>query len=137
LALVLLPVLLFFLPIVALLLALGAAVYGFATIRAQVLPRGGAWLLTLGGLPFLAVGLVKMLDHHISVAYAWCSVEQGFDRTLTPSELRCIDRVALVEGPLLLIGFAVAFALGVIWLAWGRGATGADVSHGRGTFAGR
>lgn len=45
LALTLFPLVLFFFYIVALLLAFGAALYGIATIRARVLPRGGAWLL--------------------------------------------------------------------------------------------
>jgi hypothetical protein len=121
LALVLLPLVLFFFHIVALPLAVGAAVYGIATIRARVLPGGGSWLLTLGGLPFLTVGLVHILGY--SVALALCDIEQEFDRTLTPSELRCMDRADLVEG-WLLIGFAAAFGLGVIWLAWGRGRSG-------------
>lgn len=117
LALALFPLVLFFFYIVALLLAFGAAVYGIATIRARVLPRGGAWLLALGGLPFLAVSLMNVLGGSVSLAL--CNVEQGFDRTLTPSELSCVDRVDLVQG-WLLIGFAAAFGLGVIWLAWGK-----------------
>lgn len=125
LALVLLPLVLFVFHIVALLLTVGAAVYGIATIRARVLPGGGAWLLTLGGLPLLIVGLVHILGY--SVALALCNIEQEFDRTLAPSELRCMDRVDLVEG-WLLIGFAAAFGLGVIWLAWGRGRSGTDSS---------
>lgn len=91
LALALFPLVLFFFYIVALLLAFGAALCGIATIRARVLPRGGAWLLALGGLPFLAVGLMNILGGSVSLAL--CNVEQGFDRTLTPSELSCVDRV--------------------------------------------
>ncbi len=125
LALVLLPVVLFFLHIVFVLLALAAAVYGVATMRARVLPRGGAWLMTLGGLPYLAVGLVHMLG--VSVSLALCNVEQGFDRLLTPSELSCVERVELVER-WLLIGFAVAFGLSVMWLAWGGGRDGSRPS---------
>lgn len=101
LALVLLPVATFFFYIVALILALGSALYGIATIRAGVLHQPAAWLLTLGALPLLVVGVVNILGGSVADP---------------------LEQWAL-------LGFAAAFGVGVIWLAWGPPGRG---TNGRG-----
>ena len=102
LALALLPLTLFFFYIVVLILALGSALYGIATIRAGVLHRPAAWLLTLGALPLLAVGLINILGGSVADP---------------------LEQWAL-------LGFAAAFGLSVLWLAWGPAGEGTGCRGG-------